>query len=684
MIAAFSRAIFGDRVAQAVHVVEVDVGHDGHAAVPGVRRVEPPAQPDLDEREVRPDLGEAGEDDGGQQLELGRLAVARARPGRRRPGRARRAARSRRGDRPAVDLDPLAVGHEVRLGRRPDAIARRPQRASASARTLPLPLVPAISAPRTDRSRIAELAQQRPGPPEAQPDPEAAALGERPQRVVVGEVGRADDRSSVAASLAGQLVLVEDALVEAWGQADVVDVALLHVDAAAQLAARRVRVLADQRLEQVRRLDRDRARGCRSCRSAGRRCGAGSAGRSPARIAGIGGIEPARRPAGRRSRATARRGRSARPRIPDALSNRTAAVRLRGSRACTPLPRLWARATSLVTRATAPEYNAPHRSVRRTPTHGTRVNRRTAAVRQSPAMTTRRDHRQTHVRPRPPSTGRPAPSRSRPRSPGPGRLSGHRPIKRDRGLPMVVRLALVAAVVVLGVGVLYVGVRRARDRRRRDRLDARRLRRRRHLDARRRSASSRSSATRRRSSSRPSRTPPEHRRPRGHRPAGAGRRPDHRIHVYLTLPGPGPDAHPGGAHRRRAEDGHPGRADQGHQRLHGRRSSGRAASPIRRRSSATCSTTRRPRSRSRSPKNNAIVNGKAVDDQGQDAGADHAARPQRRRTGRRSPGRPERTARSRSASRSAPGPTRSPSPATDPAGNATDVDPHRQARRRAS
>src|SRR6187401_2802811 len=60
-------------------------------------------------------------------------------------------------------------------------------------------------------------------------------------------------------SLAGQLVLVEDALVEARGQADIVHVALLHMDATTQLAARGVRVLPDQGLEQVRRLDRDRA-----------------------------------------------------------------------------------------------------------------------------------------------------------------------------------------------------------------------------------------------------------------------------------------------------------------------------------------------------------------------------------------------------------------------------------------
>jgi hypothetical protein len=74
-------------------------------------------------------------------------------------------------------------------------------------------------------------------------------------------------------------------------------------------------------------------------------------------------------------------------------------------------------------------------------------------------MTTRRDHRQTHVRPRPPSTGRPAPVKVKPRAPGPTRLAGHRPIQRGRGLPLIVRLGLIAAVIALCGGVLYVGIK---------------------------------------------------------------------------------------------------------------------------------------------------------------------------------------------------------------------------------
>jgi hypothetical protein len=72
-------------------------------------------------------------------------------------------------------------------------------------------------------------------------------------------------------------------------------------------------------------------------------------------------------------------------------------------------------------------------------------------------MTTRRDPRQTHVRPRPPSNGRPAPVRTRPRAPSSTRLSIHRPIERNRGLPLIAKIGLVVAIALLGVAVLYVG-----------------------------------------------------------------------------------------------------------------------------------------------------------------------------------------------------------------------------------
>ncbi|MEP6638815.1 MAG: hypothetical protein ABJC39_05645 [Chloroflexota bacterium] len=74
-------------------------------------------------------------------------------------------------------------------------------------------------------------------------------------------------------------------------------------------------------------------------------------------------------------------------------------------------------------------------------------------------MTTRRDHRRTHVRPRPPSTGRPVPVKVKPRAPGPVRLSGHQPIRRSGGVPMVFRLGLLVAVLILSAGILFVGMK---------------------------------------------------------------------------------------------------------------------------------------------------------------------------------------------------------------------------------
>lgn len=71
-------------------------------------------------------------------------------------------------------------------------------------------------------------------------------------------------------------------------------------------------------------------------------------------------------------------------------------------------------------------------------------------------MTTRRGGRSCHVRPRPPVGGRGAPVKSRPTAPAPGRLATHTPIRRSRGIPIVIQLLLAVAVVVMAAGVLYV------------------------------------------------------------------------------------------------------------------------------------------------------------------------------------------------------------------------------------
>lgn len=70
-------------------------------------------------------------------------------------------------------------------------------------------------------------------------------------------------------------------------------------------------------------------------------------------------------------------------------------------------------------------------------------------------MPTPRGKRPAHVRPRPPSTGRPAPVKVRPRPPTVGRISQRRKPERRPGLPLPVRLVLVATLGVLGVVVVF-------------------------------------------------------------------------------------------------------------------------------------------------------------------------------------------------------------------------------------
>ena len=138
------------------------------------------------------------EDDRGQQLELGRLAVAARDP----VGRAEHTTDQPRevvgGDRPPVDADPLAIGHEVRLGRRTDAIAGRPERRVGQGEHAALAVGAGHQRAADRQLGMAELAQQRTRPAKPEPDTETAARGDRSQGLVVGEVGpRRGHRSPV-------------------------------------------------------------------------------------------------------------------------------------------------------------------------------------------------------------------------------------------------------------------------------------------------------------------------------------------------------------------------------------------------------------------------------------------------------------------------------------------------------
>ena len=79
--------------------------------------------------------------------------------------------------------------------------------AAPSARTLPLPLVPATSAPRIGELRVAQLAEEGPRAPEAEADPEPTAGGQRGERLVIvqglraiGRWRRGDRHSRVSSS----------------------------------------------------------------------------------------------------------------------------------------------------------------------------------------------------------------------------------------------------------------------------------------------------------------------------------------------------------------------------------------------------------------------------------------------------------------------------------------------------
>ena len=65
------------RVAEHLGVLEGDVREQDDRRVDDVRRVEPPAEPGLDDGHVDAALGELGERRGGQRLELGRSDVLR-------------------------------------------------------------------------------------------------------------------------------------------------------------------------------------------------------------------------------------------------------------------------------------------------------------------------------------------------------------------------------------------------------------------------------------------------------------------------------------------------------------------------------------------------------------------------------------------------------------------------------
>ena len=103
----------------------------------------------------------------------------------------------RRVDRTPADLQPLAVGDEVRLRRLADAAAGRPERGRGQGEDAALAVRARDERPANGALRIAELAQERTRPAQPEPDAEAAAIGERLER---GRVLGLDRHSRVRSS----------------------------------------------------------------------------------------------------------------------------------------------------------------------------------------------------------------------------------------------------------------------------------------------------------------------------------------------------------------------------------------------------------------------------------------------------------------------------------------------------
>ena len=176
-----------DCVAEPIHVIEVDVGDHGHAAVPGMGRVQAASQADFHESDVRSDLGESGEEDGGQQFEFGRVTVTRSdavsddRDASDQPGEVRA------GDRLPIDLDPLAIGRQMRLGRCADTIAGRPKGRVRESQHAALAIRSGDERAADRPLGMVQLAKQRTCPAETQPDTEPAAPVEGAQGLLIGQ-----------------------------------------------------------------------------------------------------------------------------------------------------------------------------------------------------------------------------------------------------------------------------------------------------------------------------------------------------------------------------------------------------------------------------------------------------------------------------------------------------------------
>ena len=191
----------GDGRAQPLGVVEVDIGDRDDATVPGMGRVKAPAQPDLHEGDIQVRLRKVTEHDGREKLELGGFAMSSRHLVRHGQHRLDMAGEVGRDDGHPVDHDPLAVRHEMGLGRLTDAQPGRPEGTPGDGQDTALAVGAGDQRSPHRALRISQGPQERARPTEAQADAEPPSIGERGQGRVVLEVGRcADGRHSRVSS----------------------------------------------------------------------------------------------------------------------------------------------------------------------------------------------------------------------------------------------------------------------------------------------------------------------------------------------------------------------------------------------------------------------------------------------------------------------------------------------------
>ncbi len=166
-------------------MVERDVGDRRDAAIPDVCRVQPAPESDFDERDIGLLLREPAEDDRGEQLELGRVAVPSGHPVRDRKDLVDETRKRHGIDRPPVDLQSFAVAHEVWLGRRCHPVSGGLEGSAGECQHAAFPVCARDQRAAHGALRIAQFAQKSPRAPKPEPDPEAAAVGQRFERRLV-------------------------------------------------------------------------------------------------------------------------------------------------------------------------------------------------------------------------------------------------------------------------------------------------------------------------------------------------------------------------------------------------------------------------------------------------------------------------------------------------------------------